>query len=297
MNKDQAMQSFLKICNSEASPKAPCQTYLLTASRFLEYCRTADVATLDESPFRDYLLELHASGSLSPVTINHHNSIIRFLYEVTLEKNINYKHIPRFKKHKGRPTAFSVGELLHFFSLINNPMHFAFFLTLYGSGLRISELASLRTDDIDSKRMLIHIREGKGNKERYTPLTEAGLMALRHYWKTYRPVNPGGYLFPHRDRTRCAGRYTFDKMFKNILFKAQISMGATPHTLRHCFATHTLQSGTDLMTLKEMLSHASISSTSVYIHLSLVDRSNKRSVEDVAAEIKAMYDLRNPSHG
>ena len=163
--------------------------------------------------------------------------------------------------------------------------------------MRISEMLALRTDDIDAKRMLLRVRCGKGSKERYAPLTEAGLEAFRHYWRLYRPVNTNNFVFPDYTRIRPQSVDAFGTMFKKVAEAAGIRKKATPHTLRHCFATHTLQSGTDLVTLKETLGHACFSSTATYVHLSLVDKSNSRSPEELTAEFWAGYRERNFIHG
>ncbi len=273
------------------------ESYYLQSVKFLNQCCKTNVNSLDEKDFRQYLLRLHNQGTLKPSSINQYNSTIRFFYEVTLEKDINYKRVPHAKKHNTRPEILSVPELISFFGEINNPKHFAFYLNLYGSGLRISEMVSLQTRDIDGKRMLLHVRNGKGGKERFAPLTDAGYKALRYYWKTYRPVNAHNYVFPDCTKTRTLSTSGFMSLFKKLSKDAGLYKAATSHTLRHSFSTHSLQSGMDLMTLKEMLGHSSLSSTAVYLHLSLIDQSNKRSPSDVTSEIQSLFDERNLIHG
>lgn len=273
------------------------KTYYLKCVQFLVFSKVKDTSRLTEREFRSYLLHLTQRDDLKESSINIYNSAIRFFYEVTLEKDINYKRVPHMKEPTTRPEILTVEELTSFFAEVSKPKRFAFYLNLYGSGLRISEMLALRTSDIDGKRMLIRVRSGKGRKERYAPLTKAGYEALRHYWKLYRPANANGYVFPDTTRTRQLSRGTFEAPLKTIAKEAGICKDFTPHTLRHCFATHTLQSGTDLMTLKEMLGHASLSSTTVYLHLSLVDKSNTRSPEELSAQFWAEYRERNFIHG
>jgi len=256
------------------------KSYLLTSKRFLTFTSIQNTFDLCEKQFREYLVFL-ISKNLAAPTINLYNCAIRFLYEVTLEKDINYKRVPHMKKFKKRPEILTVDELASFFANLTNPKHFAFFLNMYGSGLRISEMLALKTGDIDGKRKLIRINCGKGRKERYAPLTIAGYEALRYYWKTYRPVNNNDYLFPDYTKTRTQNPSSFEQILKKIAKKAEICKNFTPHTLRHNFATHSLQSGLDLMTLKEMLGHTSLSTTSVYLHLFLVDKSNTKSPEEL----------------
>jgi integrase/recombinase XerD len=272
-------------------------TYSLHCGIFLDFCKARDTSKLTEKEFRAYLVHLNDRTNLAPSSINIYNSAVRFLYEITLEKDLNYKRVPHLKEPLTRPVVLDVCELESFYRELTRPKQLAFFLNLYGSGLRISEMLALRADDIDSKRMLLRVRCGKGGKERFAPLTQAGLEAFRCYWRLYRPGNPNNYVFPDYTKTRTQCPTSFESMFKKIAKEAGICNQATPHTLRHNFATHTLQSGTDLMTLKEMLGHSSLSSTTVYLHLSLLDKSNTKSPDELCTRFWAEYRERNFIHG
>lgn len=272
-------------------------TYSLHCGIFLDFCKARDTSKLTEKEFRTYLVHLNDRADLAPSSINIYNSAVRFLYEITLEKDLNYKRVPHLKEPLNRPVVLDVCELELFFREITRLKQLAFFLNLYGSGLRISEMLALRTNDIDSKRMLLRVRCGKGGKERFAPLTQAGLEAFRHYWRLYRPDNPNNYVFPDYTKTRNQNRASFGLMFRKVAKEAGICNQATPHTLRHNFATHRLQSGTDLMTLKEMLGHSSLSSTTVYLHLSLLDKSNTKSPDELCARFWAEFRERNFIHG
>jgi site-specific recombinase XerD len=256
------------------------KSYLLTSKNFLIFTKIQNTLNLCEKQFREYLVSL-LSKELKASSINFYNCAIRFLYEVTLEKDINYKRIPHMKKYKTRPEILDIDELASLFANLTTPKHFAFFLNMYGSGLRISEMLAIKTSDIDGKRMLLRVRCGKNRKERYAPLTLAGYEALRYYWKTYRPKNTNNYLFPDSTKTRTQTSKSFQSMYKKTANKAEICKNSSTHTLRHNFATNSLQSGLDLMTLKEMLGHTSLSTTSVYLHLFLVDKSNSKSPEEL----------------
>ena len=269
--------------------------YYRHCHNFLEFTKVKDTSRLTEKELRAYLLHLQSKG-LTASTINQYNSAIRFFYEVTLEKDINYKRVPHMRKPKTRPEILAVGELASFFANMTNPKHFAFIINLYGSGLRISEMLALKTSDIDGERMLIRVRSGKGRKERYAPLTKAGYEAHRYYWKMFRPTNKSNFVFPDSTRTRTMSHDAFAAAIKKIANEAGICKNPTPHTYRRNFATHMLQSGTDLMTVKEMLGHSSLSSTTVYIHLSLVDRGNTKSPEELSGEFWAEYCERNFIH-
>ncbi len=206
-------------------------SYYLLTKKFLSQCKQANVKALDESDFRAYLVHLHEQGTLQTATINQYNSAVRFFYEITLGKDINYKRVPHAKVHKSRPAVLSPDELTAFFDEITNPKHFAFFLNLYGSGLRISELVSAKTTDIDGNRILIHVRRGKGDKERFAPLTDAGYAALRHYWKRYRPENPHKYVFPDYTRTRHMSPRSFESLYEKENRRSRVTeINFTAHT-------------------------------------------------------------------
>jgi len=213
------------------------ETYYRNCLKFLDFTKVKDASKLTEKELRAYLLHL-SNKDLKAASINLYNSSVRFLYEVTLEKNLNYKRVPHMKKEKTRPEILTVGELESFFVNLVNLKHFAFIINLYGSGLRISEMLTLRTSDIDGKRMIIQVRSGKGRKERYAPLTKAGYEALRHYWKMYRPNNVNNFVFPDSTRTRTMSCGAFATVIKNIANIAGIYKKPTPHTYRKRTINH-----------------------------------------------------------
>ena len=136
-----------------------------------------------------------------------------------------------------------------------------------GSGLRVSEAAGLHVADIDSAAMRVFVASGKGNKDRYTLLSQTALEALRDYWRGYRPQHPEGWLFPGPGATGHITASGIALAFDQALARAGITTPASVHTLRHCFATHLLEDGATLLQIKELLGHASLHSTTVYVHL------------------------------
>ena len=196
MTQSQTRRKLLQDMQLRGFSEDTISCYSIQCNRFLEFCKAKDTSKLTEKEFRAYLLHLTSREDLAPSSINQYNCAVRFLYEVTLEKDINYKRVPHVKEPVTRPEVLTPQELEAFFQEVTRPKQFAFFLNLYGSGLRISEMIALRTNDIDAKRMLLHVRCGKGRKERFAPLTKAGLEAFRYYWKTYRPTNANDYIFP-----------------------------------------------------------------------------------------------------
>ena len=152
--------------------------------------------------------------------------------------------------------------------MIDHPRDLAIFVNIYGSGLRVSEICKLKIEDIDSKGMRIFIRQAKCNKDRYTILSQRGLEALRRYWKIFKPSSPEHYLFPNRwDKSRHLMPGQIEVLFNKYKTVAGITEPGTVHTLRHCFATHALEAGTDVLYIKQLLGHSCFSSTDRYLHV------------------------------
>ena len=182
---------------------------------------------------REFLLKyLKEEKKLSERSVNYYNSVIRFMYEVTMDKLINRKQLPMYRKRRKMKDVLTKEELSAFFNACENYMYKTIFMLIYGSGLRISEAVSLKVEDIDSKKMRIFVREGKGGKDRYTVLPKASLEMLRKYYEMYKPKHPEGYLFLNREgrvlkveRTRV--------FFRKYRKKAKIDEKFVVHSLRH----------------------------------------------------------------
>ena len=166
------------------------------------------------------------------------------------------------KRDRKLPVVLSQDELKTLFSCVNNSKHRLILMTAYSAGLRLHEVTHLRVSDIDSKRMTV--QQGKGKKDRYTLLSPALLQQLRIYWKQHRP-HP--WLFPGRDKNTPLSDASVQRAFKLAGDKAGIRKKASVHTLRHSFATHLLEQGVNLFTIKELLGHSSILTTLIYLHL------------------------------
>ena len=241
------------------------EAYIRYVGKFLDFC-SKPVDELDENDARSYLIHLMREGKLSTGSINLHNSAVRFFFAVTLNKTLNYLQLPRFKKHRTLPEILTKEEVQHLIDSCANLKHKASFLLAYGGGLRVSEIASLRVQDIDSKSMRIFIRGGKGNKDRYTILSNECLCALRDYWSVYKPKHPAGWLFLGLNKTHILPD-SIATAFKDHLKKSSVSKNVSIHSLRHAFATHLLEDGATIFQIKELLGHASLNSTAVYLHL------------------------------
>lgn len=194
------------------------------------------------------------------------------MYGTTLNKVLNLKRIPLFKVEKNKPEIFTKEELKRFFENCPNLKYKAIFMTIYGAGLRASEVVNLKITDIDSKSMRILVRHGKGKKYRYTLLSQKNLEILREYYKKYKPKFLEGYLFlsPKVDNHISISSVEFN--FRETKKKAGITNRATVHGLRHNFATDLMEAGLDLLHLQKLLGHSGIRSTMEYLHLADLEK-------------------------
>ncbi|HVI41169.1 MAG TPA: tyrosine-type recombinase/integrase [Anaerovoracaceae bacterium] len=241
--------------------------YLKSIRVLLSYYDNRPLCEMAEPEIREFLLYLLEIGRSSG-TVNIYNSAFRFVFGAVLEKNLNYQMIPRRRIHRELPTIMSKAEIVKFFSVIDDLRDRAIFETVYGAGLRISEIAHLRVQDIDSEGMRLFVFQGKGGKDRYTLLSQRNLKVLREYWKVYRPNHPDGYLFYTRcGKTHCITIRAIQDAFHKYRKRAEFSDKFTVHTLRHCFATHLLESGIDVCRIKQLMGHTHIQSTTFYLHL------------------------------
>ena len=188
----------------------------------------------------------------------------RFFYVEILHRQWHVDKIPRPKAEKKLPVVLSCDEVKRIFAEVSDFKHRMILMTIYSGGLRVSETANLKVSDIDSSRMQIRVDQGKGKKDRYTLLSERLLKDLRRYYMIYRP---GEWLFPGRVDDKPISVSTIQNAFKQAKQRAGIRKPATVHTLRHSFATHLLESGTDILTIQRLLGHSSLKTTKIYIHI------------------------------
>ena len=219
------------------------------------------IATSQE--VRDWLLRLLRDGRSHDYT-NQALSALRFLHLKVLKVPAPVADIPRSKK-KTLPVVLSESEVRQFLGALESPKHRAIAFILYSGGLRVSEAARLKITDIDSDRGQIHVRQGKGRKDRYVMLSPVVLSVLREYVRVERPYD---WLFPagHR-RDRHITTRAIQREVKLAAKRAGIEKRVTPHVLRHSFATHLLEAGTDLRYIQELLGHTKISTTVIYTHV------------------------------
>ena len=208
------------------------ESYLLKTKDIMKYFKKP-MEEVEIEELRNFLLKyLREERKLSERSVNYYNSVIRFMYEVTMDKIINKKQLPMYRKRRKMKDVLTKEELSAFFNACDNYMYKTIFMLIYGSGLRISEAVNLKVEDIDSKKMRIFVRAGKGGKDRYTVLPQTSLEMLRKYYQMYKPNHPEGYLFLNREgrvlkieRTRV--------FFRRYRKKAKIDEKFVVHSLRH----------------------------------------------------------------
>ena len=239
------------------------EAYLRCVAQFAHYFRTSP-ERLGPEHVRQYQLYLvhkrHVSWSLVMQTV----CALRFFYNVTLGQPHMLAYIPQPKRPKTLPTILSQAEVAILLQAPRRLKTRAMLTTLYAAGLRVSELSHLQVTDVDSARMVLCIRQGKGQQDRCVMLSPRLLDLLRQYWQRYKP-RP--WLFPGHDRTQPIARKTVYLLCREAGVKAQLGKAVYPHLLRHAFASHLLEAGVDLRRLQLLLGHQSLRTTSRYLHV------------------------------
>ena len=232
---------------------------------------------------RAYQVHLFRERKLASGTVEQRGAALRFFFVKTLRRPYLPDDIPFPKRQRRLPTVLSQDEAARLIDSASNLMHRAILMTLYGTGLRRAEVSSLKVLDIDSERMVIHVRHGKGDRDRDVLLSPKLLETLREYWRWMRPKT---YLFPGMVNNWRADVPINHKVVwgavKEAAERAGIKKRVSPHTLRHSFATHMLEAGADLRTIQMLLGHAKLADTTVYLHLS------RRHLQSVSSPIEAV---------
>ena len=270
MTNEQLIKKMKEDMNMRNFSKYTYDSYLGKTRDIIRYYGEKQLEEVTTEELREFLLKyLKDERKLSDRSINYYNSVIRFIYEVTLDKLINKKQLPMRKKKKTLYKVLTKEELSTFFNVCDNFKFKTIFMLVYGSGLRIGEVANLRVEDIDSKNMRIFVRAGKGNKERYTILPKQSLEMLREYWRKYRQHKRRGRIFlSESGKAITVG--VIREHFRKYRKKAKINEKATLHTLRHNFATDLIERGATLIQVKELMGHSNIRSTMEYVHVANV---------------------------
>ena len=251
------------------------KSYSSNFEEFINYFHYKDIKEITEPEILEFLrylvTERHVSSSYQNVSIN----AIKFYYEKVLGEGRKFYFVERPRKEKTLPVVLNKDEIGRMIKLTDNLKHKAILMLIYSAGLRVSEAINMRIEDVDSKRMLIHIKGAKGKKDRTSLLSEKTLVILREYYKLYRPQE---YLFTGK----YGGKYSagsIQKIVKVAAEKAGIKKNVSTHTLRHSFATHLLEKGVNLRYIQSLLGHESSSTTEIYTHI------NSRSFDGIVSPL------------
>lgn len=231
---------------------------------------------LDDDQINDYLYKLALNDSKSQTYFKHLIYGLRFFFRMYGRETRALK-LPSIKNGRKLPVVLSRQELKRLFMAPKGLKHRVIFCLIYAAGLRISELCNLQISDLDFDRKQIRIRQSKGNKDRYVIMSDYIINGLK---KHMAEDKPSVYVFNGKVKGRPIGRGTIGNSFRLALKKAKILKGACVHTLRHSFATHMLEDGVDIVTIKEQLGHAHIQTTMIYLHVATIPRSQVRSPLD-----------------
>ena len=221
-------------------------------------------AELTKEEVRDYLRQLKEGQRVSRSAFAQVIGALRFLYRVTLDRPEMVPHLPYPRLKRRSPVVLSAEEVVRLLRAIGNLKHRTVAMVLYGAGLRITEALALQLRDVDSARMVLTVRHGKGDQDRQVTLSSVLLEALRVYWRAYRPST---CLFPGQKADQPLGPSTIQRAVKAAQLKAGIAKPASPHTLRHSYATHLMEAGTDLRVIQTLLGHRSLRTTAIYTHV------------------------------
>lgn len=237
------------------------ELYVTAVARFARYYgRSPDQLELED--IRRYQVHLVEERKLSPRTLNTIVCALRFFYRTTLGRDSDITRIAYARTPRTLPKVLSQDEVLTLLTSMDNLKHRTMVMTLYSTGMRVSELATLRIDDLDGQRMLIHVVEGKGKKDRLLPLAKSLLALLVQYLTTFQPRT---WVF----EGDVAGKHIATRSVQKAIAKAGSVLGKhiTPHTFRHTFATHLLEAGVDLRAVQALLGHYRIGTTAIYNHV------------------------------
>jgi len=254
---------YVRLLETKRYSYSTARSYCRLFAEFASYFKDRPLHHIQEEDILEYVHRIVKSGK----SISHQNQVInaiKFYYEQVLDLPSRFYDIKRPEREQKLPLVLSEQEVKRTLESVDNLKHKAILVTLYSCGLRISEVLALKPPDIQSDRMLVLVREGKGKKDRTTLLAPTTLELLRKYYRVYKPRE---YLFEGAPGKPYSAR-SIGNILKRALERARVNKPATPHTLRHSFATHLLESGTDLRFIQVILGHSSPRTTGVYAHVS-----------------------------
>ena len=258
------MKRYIETLQLKGYSPNTIRTYKNEFFQLLQILKSVTVSSLGSEKLRSYFLYCANELKLSENTLQSRINAIKFYFEQVLKRDQIFVDIPRPKKPSKLPKAISVRDIKKLFGVTTNLKHLVMLKLCYGLGLRVSEIVNLKVSDIDSGNMQVSIERAKGKKDRYVNLPESILGSLREYYKVYRPKV---YLFEGQE----GGQYSIrsaQQVFKTAMKKAKINKCVGIHGLRHSFATHLLENGTDIRFIQELMGHNDIKTTLRYTQVS-----------------------------
>jgi integrase/recombinase XerD len=258
-------EEYLKKLETKQYAFNTAKAYICHFERFINHFNEKKILEIQENDILIYMNSIARNSNFSKSYQNQALNSIKFYYEVVLGMPNRFYSIDRPIKDKKLPVVISKEEIEQMIHVTKNIKHRCIIMLLYSAGLRKKELLHMKIEDIDSKRMCIHVRNGKGNKDRQTLLSKKLILHLREYWKQYKPEE---YLF----EGQYGGMYSntsVANIIKQAAQEAKIRVRVTPHVLRHSFATHLLENGTDLRYIQVLLGHSSTRTTEIYTHVAI----------------------------
>jgi site-specific recombinase XerD len=240
------------------------KTYVAQVANFARHFGKSP-ELLGPEEIRQYQVYLVEQRRVSWSYFNQAVCALRFLYRHTLGRDWAVEHIPFPRQPRKLPVVLSQGEVIRLFDAVRSLKQRAILMTGYATGLRLSELTHLQVSDIDSERMMIRVRQGKGQKDRYVMLSPTLLEILRLYWRTERPTT---WLFPSKREDQPISHSVVQRACHQAGIDAGLTKRATVRSLRHSFATHLLEAGTNIRIIQTLLGHSSVSTTQRYTYVS-----------------------------
>lgn len=256
----------------KGTPESSRESYFRRMNAFIQFIEAQNqfIEKITEQDIQHYILYLKREKGLSAGTINNYISAIKFFYTHILNKEWNTKKIPRMKRDIKFPVIPPKNDVLAILDATANLKHKALLVLIYGSGLRVSEVAKLKICDICSKSMRVRVEQAKHNTNRYTILSNTALKILREYFKAYLSYSgykPDDWLFPGRNKNEHINVKSIKNTLIKLRNKLQLNPNISAHTLRHCFATHALENGVDPVFIQQMLGHKRLQTTLTYLHM------------------------------